>query len=864
MNRLVKRWYRLITLFIAGLIFGWVVNGYNSWWQSSSVAAQSLPSSQLEQQGIKLYQDGKYNDAIAVLQQALGQTQVPQERAVILINLGEAYRQIGKFDLAIAHWQQAIDIYQSRDDKESRHQLTQLLTQQAQAYINIGQTTRAIELLQNVIKITEAHPDPIVKMIAQGVLGNAYRSVGDDTQAETAHKASLEISQSLKNPEYITTAWNNLGNVYLSLVERSEYQLQSAYSERDKSEEEILKKKEKKDLDAALNAYEQSLEASKSIGGLSQVRALLNLTRSLEKLPTYPKERIDSNRSQVRTLLAAQPDSREKAYALVNLGEDIRSEIAQEQSSTSNPQTKDSALKAYSTAEEVLENALTGAQKSGDSRAESFAIGTLGTVYESAKEYPKAMQYTRQAELAAQKVNAADSLYRWQWQIGRILNATGEKQQAIASYEQAIATLQSIRSDIVAASKELQFNFRDSVEPVYRQLIGLLLEKSPTANSQLKAEPSDVSSKTITKALDTLELLKLAELQNYFGDECVQVAQANAKVNAAPAATNTAIIYSVILDDRTAMIVQLPNKPVTVYPIAIGAKELQQEIDNLRLLLENQTTEDYLPQSQKVYELLFRPIEADIAAAKPNTLVFIQDGVLRKVPMSALYDGKQFLIEKYPIATTPSLNLTNRGLQNRQEFKALIVGLSVAHPPFAAIPNVKKEVAGVKKIMGGTELVDKEFTLANLEQQLTKENYPIIHMATHGKFGVDAENTFLVTFDQKLHINELDIALRSRQSQQPVELLTLSACQTAAGDNRSALGIAGVAVRAGVQSALASLWYINDAATVPLIEEFYRQLRQPNVTKAEALRMAQLKLINDPQNNHPALWSPFILIGNWL
>jgi len=137
-------------------------------------------------------------------------------------------------------------------------------------------------------------------------------------------------------------------------------------------------------------------------------------------------------------------------------------------------------------------------------------------------------------------------------------------------------------------------------------------------------------------------------------------------------------------------------------------------------------------------------------------------------------------------------------------------------------------------------------------------------MATHGKFGVDADSTFMLGFDQRITIKELDRILRARSSEHPVELLTLSACQTAAGDNRSALGIAGVAVRAGVQTALATLWYINDESTVSLIEEFYTQLRQPDVTKAEALRRAQIKAIADVNNSHPAVWSPFILIGNWL
>jgi CHAT domain-containing protein len=122
----------------------------------------------------------------------------------------------------------------------------------------------------------------------------------------------------------------------------------------------------------------------------------------------------------------------------------------------------------------------------------------------------------------------------------------------------------------------------------------------------------------------------------------------------------------------------------------------------------------------------------------------------------------------------------------------------------------------------------------------------------------------LVAYDQSINIEQLDNVLRSRRTGEPVKLLTLSACQTAVGDNRSTLGIAGVAVRAGVESALATLWYINDEATVPLIKEFYNQLLQANISKAEALRRAQMKMIADENYNHPAIWSPFILIGNWL
>jgi CHAT domain-containing protein len=403
----------------------------------------------------------------------------------------------------------------------------------------------------------------------------------------------------------------------------------------------------------------------------------------------------------------------------------------------------------------------------------------------------------------------------------------------------------------------LQFDFRDSVEPVYRELMQLLLEPS-TANSQ------EQRTKNLSKVIDTLELLKLAELQNFFGDECVQIAQADAKSKGSRVDAQAAVIYSVILNDHTEMILHLPNGQLTSHAVSLKQEQMQQEIDQLRKFLEKRSTEEYLIPAQKVYDALIRPLEAELTAAQLKTLVFIQDTVLRQVPMAALHDGQQFLIQKYAIATTPSLSLTTRTTNEQRYSGALIMGLTVERPPFNALTNVRAEVSGVQNILGGTELLDRKFTLATVQAQLQKNSYPVVHIATHGKFGVDSANTFLLTFDSRITLEQIDEVLRARRSQQPVELLTLSACQTAAGDNRAALGIAGVAVRAGVRSALASLWNINDQATVPLIEEFYTQLEQPNVTKAEALRKAQLKAIADMEYAHPAVWSPFILIGNWL
>jgi len=896
--RFFQRLYSLSVCFIAGFIIFLGINALPILYADSKVIAESITSTHLVQQGIELYQSGKYPEAIALLQQALSQSSEPQNRAVILNNLAQSYRQIGKLDRAIAHWDQAIEIYQSSKDNINRRLVAQLIIEQAQAYNDLGQHERAISLLQEAQKIANKSQDPLTESAAQGVLGNAYWAIGDYDRAINAHQDSLKIAREQKNTGYITTALNNIGNVYVSRAERYLNQANAANLEGDDAEESRLTQLAQKDTNGALDAFQQSVQES-SAGGMTQIRALLNLNRMLENSQlqanniTIPakEDLIASNRAQALRLLETEPDSQDKAYALINLA------VSNNLSSARGKIAKDGNLNST----QLLEKALTVARNIGDRRAESFALGTLGQVYESDNQYTKAMELTRQAQFASQQINAADSLYRWQWQSGRIFKLTGQRQQAIASYEQAIATLQSIRGDIVAANKELQFNFRDSVEPVYRQLIALLLDSpSSVVNSK---ELTIEKTQNLSKVLNVLDLLKLAELQNFFGDECVQVALNNATKEQVAQANvtreqiaqskallgkiaqgkgnlsdslkladpKTAVIYSVILDDHSEMILQLADGTLKNYRVPMDTKLMQTEIDRLRALLEKRSTDEYLFQAKKIYDALIRPMEADIAAAKPSTLIFIQDGVLRKVPMAALHDGKEFLIQKYALARTPSLSLTSPKAYHGN-FQGLIVGLTVERPPFEALPNVRAEVTGVQKILGGTELLDKSFTVKNFQEKLEKNSYPIVHMATHGKFGVDSESTFLLGYDSLITIDELDKILRSRSAiasgsssrRQPVELLTLSACQTAAGDNRSALGIAGVAVRAGVKSALATLWFINDESTVPLVEEFYTQLRQPNVTKAEALRRAQLKLIANEDYNHPAVWSPFLLIGNWL
>jgi CHAT domain-containing protein len=297
----------------------------------------------------------------------------------------------------------------------------------------------------------------------------------------------------------------------------------------------------------------------------------------------------------------------------------------------------------------------------------------------------------------------------------------------------------------------------------------------------------------------------------------------------------------------------------------VPAETLTSEIRAFRLLLEKRTTHQYYPHARKLYDWLIAPIAAELDRQQVDTLVIVPDGALRTIPLAALHDGEQFLIARYALVTTPGLTLTDPRPLPRERVQLLLNGLTESVQGFAPLPYVAEELQTIHKIYGGTILQNGQFTLSNMEKGLEQTPYSIVHIASHGQFDSDSEKTFLLTYEGKLSMDKLEQFLSlSKFRTEAVELLTLSACQTAAGDDRAALGLAGVAIKAGARSALATLWTVNDPASALMVSDFYRHLHVTGVSKAKALQQAQLGVLKDIRYRHPNYWSAFLLIGNWL
>ena len=724
---------------------------------------------------------------------------------------------LGESESALATWQQAASAYDKAGDRTG---FIRSSINSAQALRALGLYRRALTTLIEVNLIQQKQPDSLIKVAGLRSLGTTLQLIGEADSSRQVLQNSLALAQKLESPADISATLLSLGNTARS----------------------------QEDAKAALAFYDRS--ATKATDATTKLQAQLN---SLSLL--IDRQQLSAAQAllpQIKSEIANLPASRNTVYAKINfaqslmkLGSQNRAEGAEEGGGE-----KPLASQPLYIAQ-ILAQAVQQAKSLKDQRAEAYALGNLGKLYQQTQQLSSAQELTQQALILAQAIHAPDIAYNWQWQLGRLQRDRGDIIGAIATYTEAAKTLQSLRSDLVAINPDVQFSFRESVEPVYRELVSLLLGKSDGAPTQ----------ENLALAREAIESLQLAELDNFFKEACLDTKPVQLdSVN-----VQAAVIYPIILTDRLEVILSLPGQPLRHYATSIPQSQLESTIEQFRQNLVIRSKREYIPVAQKLYDWLIRPVEADLAKSGVKTLVFVPDGALRNIPMAALRDRHQYLIEKYSIALAPSLKLLDPKPLQRRQLKAIALGLSEARQGFAPLSNVPLELKQIQSEVSSVVLLNQKFTRNAFQNQVESTNFPIVHIATHGQFSSKAEQTFILSWDDRINVKQLDRILQSRnKSNGAIELLVLSACQTAAGDKRAALGLAGIAVRAGARSTLATLWSVDDAATAELMNEFYRELANTTLTKAEALRRAQLKLIKNPQAQHPIYWAAYVLVGNWL
>jgi len=736
-----------------------------------------------------------------------------------LMQDGSQAYQRGDFEQAAERWASAEAAYER---SAARPEQIDALIHLSEAYQSLGRYRLAAIRLDQAKALVAGTDDSLLSIRILWRTGSLYQAVGQHAEAERSLQESLRRAKTLPQAALTAAILNDLGNLAAS---------QGKFAD-------------------ALAAYTECFQTAQAASvKLLAATSQVNAARVLLPLKQYreSKTRLD----QAADILRGLEPSHEQISAFITVGltyAKLRAFLVE--------LNADLTLAAF----QALHDAARGADQLGDRRASSFAWGYMGKLYEDERRYAEALGVTQQAILMGRQAAAPEALYRWHWQAGRVLKALGRPKEAIDAYRQAIVAVQSIRPEVSAAVAEDQpeASFRETVGAVYFELADLLLR-----GSERDADPQHQEA-VLREARDTVELFKVAELQDYFQDDCVQAARSHA-TGLELVSKTAAVIYPIMLQDRLEILVSLPSGMVRK-TVPVGAEELTDEIRAFRNFLEKRSTREYLSPAKKLYGWLIRPIEPLWADAGIDTLVFVPDGALRTIPLAALHDGTQFLIKKYAVATTPGVTLTDSRPLDRKGIKLLSVGITEAVQDFPALPHVSREIETIHRLYGGTSLLNDQFMMSRVAEELKAHPYSIMHIASHGQFQSESKDTFLLAYDGKMTMDRLEEyvgMLRFRE--EPLALITLSACETAAGDDRAALGLAGVAIKAGARSALASLWFLDDEASSLLVTEFYQQLHDDSVaSKAMALQRAQIRFLENPEYNHPAYWAAFLLLNNWL
>ena len=871
------------------------------------VVAQTPSPVELAQQGKEYYAAGQLDLAIETWQQAAVAYRSAENESGSrenYLNTATAQQALGLYDRSCNSLLSAFAL----TDRVSCARIiedAQIIESQLERDAPINQEAQS-KLLPGVAAI-ESQPDDPDKV--QGLLrfGDYLRASGYPRVANRVLELSLVSTQKLRDTPQQTATLLSLGNAQraIAIDKQNQFSAQTTVLDvvvnADGSAESALAA-----YQPALNYYQQAAETTPS--QLDSTKAQLNRLSLLLDIQEFWQGALGNFNSNLDLL---EIDDPEFVREIDESSQTLQQELAKTLETQINgaialvepeidrlPATRGGIYSRINLAQslmrygkrdsqtaQILATAIQQSQAIGNQTAEAEAMGYLGSLYQQQGQYSEARRLTENSLQLATTAEYPEIAYRWNAQLGEILAAQGNRDRALAAYETSFSTIGSLRSDLATTP----------VEPIFRKYVSLLLQSEPTAAQ-------------LAQARNVLESLQVVTLDNFFRDPCSEVSEEPVAIDDVD--SEAAVIYPILLDDRLEVILTLPGKPLRRYTTpdltqqqvdntirqlrrraltnpgfaeqirgVRGNPQAAQEIALLKSSLNESLQQDILPLASDLYSWLVEPAEADLKESNVKTLVFVLDGSLRNIPMSLLYDRKQqqYLIEKdYDIALSSGLQLTSPQPLTRQPIKVLAAGVTSDFPAyrFPPIPKVEDELNTIKSIFGESEiLLNQEFTEASLEEKLQGSDFPVVHLATHGQFGSTADRTFILSGTEQgnplINVNQFDTLLRAGnlRRDRPIELLVLSACNTAQGDSEAILGLAGVAVRAGARSTIATLWAADDEATANLMGKFYTNLSQnTDISKAKALRQAQLELLSESDSlyRHPFYWAPFVLVGNWL
>jgi CHAT domain-containing protein len=795
--------------------------------------------------GLAYHSLGKYDKAIEFQLQSLAIKKEIKDRlgeGNALGNLGNIYRALDKYEKAIEFQSQSLAIAREIKDRQGEGASLGSL---GNAYNNLGKYDKAIEFYLQYLAITREIKDRQGEENVLGNLGSAYHSLGKYDKAIEFQLQSLVIAREINNQWGEGASLGNLGNSYFSLGK----------------------------YEKAIEFQLQSLAILREIKDRNGEGVVLgSLGNSYFSLGKYEK----AIEFQLQRLAIAREikDRQGEGTALGNLGSAYN------------------ALGKYEKAIEFYSQSLAIAREIKNRQGEGITLGNLGGAYHVLDKYEKAIEFQLQSLVIAREIKDRNRERISLNNLGVTFNKLKQSELAILFYKQSVNVVESIRQDIKKLDKDLQQSYLATVEFTYRNLADLLLQQN-----------------RIIEALQVLDLLKVQELEDYLknikgsdrsaqgvrllapekalSDKLLTISLDNSQdinnqlanqiqqlpkteINKVPDYLNqiprgTVLLYPFILGDRLEIILFAPNNLPIRRTTKISKDQLAALINDFRSGLLDAGSEDFKEPSIQLYNLLIKPIETELAQFNAKTILYAPDGQLRYIPIAALYDGKQWLAEKYQISNLIAYTLSDFTPQPKSAPNILAgaFGGKAGDRKFGqtALPATVREVQAIaNSFQNSVTLIEDQFSRKAIESKF--KNHNILHLATHAEFNSGAPDNSFIIFGNgdKIRLNEItDWQIPN------IDLIILSACQTGVGKLGSGVEILGFGYqvqKAGAKQAIASLWSVNDEGTQALMEAFYDELKKGDVSSTEALHRAQVALIKSKKYNHPNYWSAFFAIGN--
>jgi len=768
--------------------------------------------------------------AILSLVTCILNSRADQERqaALNLHQLEQLHRQ-GAFAPVCAHSPRLIEEAKGG----GRHsEAARLLMQLASAQQSMGRVGEAAATLSDAVMQAQAARDPSLECSAMTALGANFALMRRMREADEALEQASRIAQETGDRVLQATVWVARGGMQMSRndLEASDESFRSAIH--------LL------DGDGG-----DAMLLAEALAGSADVTSLKGGTPG----PTFTR--------RAAAAIAVLPDEYHKGRLLLRLGRCYR-RLAELETNVGYERE----------AWNVFESAASIGRSLGNASIEGYALSDAASLYKAQGRLDEALILARRAVSLAQQRGMPDALYRWQWQTARLLRAKGDVDSAIDAYRNAASTLRPIRADVAIGYGNVDSanvvgqtsGFHQAVGDLFIEMADLLLSRA----SQPGLSDAAVSVH-LREAREAMESLKAAELEDYFQTECVTLVTKNIKSVDAMITEGTAAVYFIPLSDRTEILLSQSGGRIKRVTADATRDELRQDIATLRAQLEDRQTRAYKNTGKRIHDRLIAPLRPTLDAERINTLVIVPDETLRTVPLAALWDGEEFLLQRYASCVVPGLTLVSSGKVKSSQ--VLAAGIAKEQGELSALPSVRGELSYLQQIYDADVLIDGQLTYTRLQRLIDAKSFSIIHFATHGEFQADGAGTYLMLCGERLGLEDLSRLIQPNQYRgAPVELLTLSCCQTASGSDdpgsRAALGLGGVALKAGARSALATLWQVNDSVSAELVCGFYDALRADPANRARALRTAQLKFVSDRayrRYSHPCFWAPYLMIGAW-